>query len=1686
MDEVSNNEFSADSFAISNTYKKLIRISLIQDSKTSSLYRLEQSSYLERVLLPTWNAESSSDEHLLSICALFIEKASRDNGVKGGDGSSWHILASSLSSRPEVTETPEQVEKRTVRLVSALIIRASLLLLTSSSSNSKIEDEKNINENSKKYNPSVEERCLLLSFVSKGFLSLEVSYVRKAILRLVSIPIWQSLSPNRLDLELLKSPSLKRPFAKVCADALLIKSKIENGGGLVGRKRARVENTTLHSPSTLHTTPSNESMITLVCVNNEEEFSLLQKRMDSTFIPALISTFLNLLEMIPSPKIVSNSSSTNSNTFQPDMAQFCILVLELFMDLLSQLPTRRFVKVLLQDAHLILLCRKSNLIKYAKNTPSLFRASLSSSSSPSSTLSVQQTRSELVSSSAGIAVGSEMEVSKEDEDEEDEDEQLVTITETLDPSSPAVLLGKTFNQLVDAVAFYLDFEVDDESGKAKTILDVEAEHYTRVSALQSLAFKFFASSNRTMKEFALGSTSLVSSPHTLKMFLSSLTLDQIVRLAANLRVLPIQGFIAQDYQDDHDKSPWIDPLTLHINKQHSVSLSRPPKRSFVLSILLDYCVRRISQLKSINDLSLYPSEELLWDANLLPSSSSSSSTLHSLSIRENEATISSSSSSSLVIPKLNLQFLTIYDYLLRCFHLYRLESSYSIRSDLVDAIRRSAPRLSPSTRSTTFTGWSKMAVTINGAQVTSVLPPKIGGQIPSGVLAEVTFDLQKFAHHIRAEWNSIREHDVLFLVSIQAVIPQGVATTSSPTFLEDDASFARNVGVTCVRGCEVYQILDEKGDVFNDSTVSNSRGGDRGSGYTSSPVGTRRTLRVRLDPAHYFTDCEERSGSQSTTKSFYSSSFNLLVRRDVRANNFKAVLQTIRDVMNSSAQGGAVPEWFLDILLGYGDPSDVHYTSLPKGIRVDRADFGYTFSSAAHLVSSFPTKTVIFRNDDGDEIDKESSVHSLSPPFRLVFEDESNTVIATSYSPLPSSMSSLISTSHNQKQQNVLFTPNQVEALRSALNPGLTLVVGPPGTGKTDTVVQALNLLYQNFPTQKVLIVTHSNQALNDIFEKLIKNTNIPQRHLLRLGSGERELDVENDFTKTGRVQAMLERREVCLSEVERLGKSLDIQGDVGYTCETASFFFAHHIKARIDSYRKLLRIPSPPTETADLTSATAYEAAHVYRKELATRTSEIETGGGRSSLSQIVDSFPFTKYFSTHSSFAITPISNSEGTSSSNTMSAALSDTSTTSALDCIFQAESRFAFICGLFDEIASLRAFELLRSQRARSDYMLTKQARIVAMTCTHASIMRSRFIALDFKFDSIIMEEAAQVLEIETLIPILLQKGMALSNRGDKDEGVSENDQRVNSSTSLLKRVVLVGDHNQLPPIVQNSILARHARLEQSMFARFIRLGVVPITLSAQGRSRPSIAKLYSWRYGGLENLPAVTKEGSSYSRSNAGFIFDHQLVNVEDYHGEGETSPSPYFFQNLGEAEYVVAVYQYMRLLGYSANSIVILTTYNGQKALIKDVIARRCANFPIFGEPGKIETVDAFQGQQADYVLLSLVRTKFVGHLRDIRRLVVALSRARLGLFIFCRKALFSNCPDLSTAFSLLSSRPTDLQLLLGEMYPSLRGTEEENVKKACESTNGLLMPITITRGPDQMGEIVSAILKAKESEVAR
>lgn len=71
----------------------------------------------------------------------------------------------------------------------------------------------------------------------------------------------------------------------------------------------------------------------------------------------------------------------------------------------------------------------------------------------------------------------------------------------------------------------------------------------------------------------------------------------------------------------------------------------------------------------------------------------------------------------------------------------------------------------------------------------------------------------------------------------------------------------------------------------------------------------------------------------------------------------------------------------------------------------------------------------------------------------------------------------------------------------------------------------------------------------------------------------------------------------------------------------------------------------------------------------------------------------------------------------------------------------------------------ALAFLQGQADRVNYLMTKQAKIVAMTCTHAALKRREFLELGFKFDNLLMEESAQILEIETFIPMLLQVGLS---------------------------------------------------------------------------------------------------------------------------------------------------------------------------------------------------------------------------------------------------------------------------------------------------------------------------------------
>jgi intron-binding protein aquarius len=78
-------------------------------------------------------------------------------------------------------------------------------------------------------------------------------------------------------------------------------------------------------------------------------------------------------------------------------------------------------------------------------------------------------------------------------------------------------------------------------------------------------------------------------------------------------------------------------------------------------------------------------------------------------------------------------------------------------------------------------------------------------------------------------------------------------------------------------------------------------------------------------------------------------------------------------------------------------------------------------------------------------------------------------------------------------------------------------------------------------------------------------------------------------------------------------------------------------------------------------------------------------------------------------------------------------------------------------------------------------------------------------------------------------------------------------------------------------------------------------------------------------------------------------------------------------------------------------------------------------------------------------IILSLVRTSRVGYLRDVRRMTVALSRARLGLYVLGRREIFEACTELRPAFDILLQRPDKLTLVTGELWPTERPVGDDD-----------------------------------------
>lgn len=282
----------------------------------------------------------------------------------------------------------------------------------------------------------------------------------------------------------------------------------------------------------------------------------------------------------------------------------------------------------------------------------------------------------------------------------------------------------------------------------------------------------------------------------------------------------------------------------------------------------------------------------------------------------------------------------------------------------------------------------------------------------------------------------------------------------------------------------------------------------------------------------------------------------------------------------------------------------------------------------------------------------------------------------------------------------------------------------------------------------------------------------------------------------------------------------------------------------------------------------------------------------------------------------------------------------------------------------------------------DEIFANNASIMATTCLGIA---SRNIINEIEFDWVIVDEAARANALELLVPLI---------RG--------------------RKIILVGDHRQLPPVV-NSELDKYkleekgikqVDLETSLFEDlFNRLSDCDkMILNNQFRMHPDISKMISdIFYPTVDITTKLNKcernhELSWYPRSIK-WIDTSSCSDCEEI-SEFQSKKNPCEAKIiLNELEKIEREY---RILGKSKITVAVISGYDMQKKqlenLIKPSSKSKWTCIDII-----IDNVDAFQGSETDLVIYSLVRCNEegrIGFLYDSRRLNVALSRGRNGLII--------------------------------------------------------------------------------------
>ncbi|KHL93252.1 hypothetical protein QW71_24250 [Paenibacillus sp. IHB B 3415] len=533
-------------------------------------------------------------------------------------------------------------------------------------------------------------------------------------------------------------------------------------------------------------------------------------------------------------------------------------------------------------------------------------------------------------------------------------------------------------------------------------------------------------------------------------------------------------------------------------------------------------------------------------------------------------------------------------------------------------------------------------------------------------------------------------------------------------------------------------------------------------------------------------------------------------------------------------------------------------------------------------------------------------------------------------------------------------------AISSTLGAELYLIQGPPGTGKTKVISEIVAQLVGQNPSVRILLTSQSNAAVDNALEATIKLTK--NCSFLRIGRKDKIGDKLTNFQLEESIDNWIKKTTEKSSEfTQKLNFSKNNHLiELGEIADELSGLESRNSEL-MDLNGELEKLKYKLYESNNSDSINK-EMTENIQKELELRESEY-----REIFSEILYDLRNIKILNPKVEW-----------------DRIFNSTDLLKTIQLFEREHERNRRALASLDQVEVIRQEWLKRLGRGREfEAICASETQVIASTCLGTANIPGVWSA---EYDWVIVDEAGRATPPEILVPLV---------RG--------------------KKILLVGDHKQLPPIVDidftkddlEKFEINKSFLETSLFEDIFNRSndSIKSTLDIQYRMHSGIGQLISDVFydGTVQNAESTTNLlhliGEYKGKS---VVWISTSTREERFESSLPSSKSK---QNQLEAKIIlekcIKIEEELNGSGEKI-SIGIITGYTDQKLLIEQIVSpkdkEKWKNTSI-----EVDSVDAFQGQERDIVFYSIVRSnkkRDIGFLKDYRRLNVALSRARKLIFI--------------------------------------------------------------------------------------